>query len=64
MYAPEILYAVGALILLFGLIWGVRQSSRKNPANQPITDKATIDSYRDPEKYAREKPELERQLRP
>ena len=49
--APEILYPIGAIILLLGLIWGaVRYSGRNkrlDPASEQATRRAMSDTGRD-----------------
>ena len=63
--APEILYAVGAALLLAALIYGALQYSRRNRANEPITDKATKELYEHPDRYeSKTHDELERKTRP
>lgn len=63
--SPEILYPIGALLLLGALLWGVVQYHTRNRANDPITEKATRDLYDKPrEEYDREREELKDELRP
>ena len=50
----EIGFFVGAVVLGAALAWGAFQYSRRNRANEPVTDAATRASYQDPDGYARE----------
>ncbi|MDY0885004.1 hypothetical protein ACFPL7_13060 [Dongia soli] len=60
----ETFYAIGALVLIIALAWGVSRSRKRNSANAPITQEATRAQYEQPEKYEREiRPELERKLK-
>ena len=60
----EIVYSIGALVLLVAIIWGVMQNKKRNRANDPITEAATRESYKHPETYKEEKKEFEKQVRP
>jgi hypothetical protein len=63
-FSWEIFYAIGALVLVVGLAWGVSRSRRRNRANDKITQEATRAQYEQPEKYEREiRPDLERKLK-
>ncbi len=46
---PELLFGLGALILLAGIIYGVTRNQTRNRANDQIRDQATKEIYRDPE---------------
>lgn len=46
---PELLYGLGALILLVGIIYGVTRNRTRNPANDQLREQATKEIYRDPE---------------
>jgi hypothetical protein len=59
---PEIVYGIGAAILLAALIWGTWQYRSRNRANDQVTEKATRDLYRDPDHY--NKRDEEKHLRP
>jgi len=48
----EILYGIGTLILLGGMIYAVVQWSRRDKRNAPITEAATREEYKNPERYA------------
>lgn len=48
---PEVLYGLGALILVIALYMGVRMNRTRNKANDKVTDAAVKASYRDPEGY-------------
>jgi hypothetical protein len=42
---PEILYGVGALVLLGGLAYGTTQYNRRNRALDPLRDQKTRELY-------------------
>lgn len=48
---PEILYGVGALLLLIGLVWGVWRGRLKSPTAQAISEEAVREEYQEPERY-------------
>ena len=52
--AIEIGFAVGALVLLAAIVYGVMQSSRRNKANDPVREAAVKAQYADPARYAAE----------
>ena len=60
----EVVYSVGALVLLGAIIWGVTQNTRRNRANDAVTEAATRESYKDPEGYKTERKDFEKQVRP
>ena len=64
MLTPEILYGLGALVLLAVLVWGVTQYKTRNKANDPITEAATREEYDHPDRYAREQERFKDQVRP
>ena len=58
-------YGFGTLILFVALIYGGVQYSRRNRANDKITDAATVELYEHPDRYeARTHDELEKKLQP
>lgn len=52
--AWEIVYPVGALLLLLAIVWGVMQSKRRSPREKKITEMATRELYKNPDRYERE----------
>ena len=60
----EVIYSLGALVLLAAIVWGVMQNSKRNRANDPVTEAATRASYKDPEGYDEERKKFEKQVRP
>lgn len=64
MLTPEILWGVGALVLLAALVWGMTQYKRRNRANDPITERATRAEYDHPDTYQREEEKFRDQVRP
>lgn len=49
--APEILYGIGALILLGVLIWAVMRGGLKSKRAEAISEEATREEYNEPERY-------------
>ena len=64
MFAWEIGFGLGALLLLGGLIWGMTQYKTRNRANDRITEAATREEYRHPETYSQTREALKRQVKP
>ena len=60
----EILYTLGAVVLLGAIVWGVMQNARRNRANDPVTEAAVRESYKHPEEYKQDRKEFEKQIRP
>ena len=60
----ELAYGVGALVLLAAIVWGVMQNSRRNRANDAVTEAATRESYKNPDGYQAERKDFEKQIRP
>ena len=60
----EIVYSVGALVLLAAIVWGVTQNTRRNRANDAVTEAATRESYKDPEGYKADRKDFEKQIKP
>ena len=58
-------YGLGTLILGLAMYWGVVSYQRRNPANKAVTEDATRELYKNPERYEdRTKAELEKKLVP
>jgi hypothetical protein len=64
MLTPEILYGLGALVLLAVLVWGVTQYRTRNKANDKVTEAATRAQYDHPDTYEREQDRFRDQTRP
>ena len=62
MLTPEILYGLGALVLLAVLVWGVTQYKTRNKANDRVTEAATRDEYDRPDTYDQDR--FKDQVRP
>ena len=60
----ELLYGVGALVLLVALVWGITQYKTRNKANDALTEAATREEYDHPDRYAAEEDEFRKQIRP
>ena len=60
----ELLYGLGALVLLIALVWGITQYKTRNKANDPLTEAATREEYDHPETYEQEQDEFKKQVRP
>jgi hypothetical protein len=58
MFPPEVLWGVGALLLLIALIYGMIQYQTRNRANDPISEKGAKAQYDDPDVY----PEIQEAL--
>jgi hypothetical protein len=64
MFTPEVLYGLGALLLLAALVWGITQYRRRNRANDPVTEQATRAEYDHPDTYDREEQAFRDRVRP
>ncbi len=61
----EIGFFIGAVVLGLALAFGIFQNKRRNRANDPVTDAAVREQYRDTDAYADGKEaELRSKLRP
>lgn len=47
----EILYPIGAVALFLGIAWGVWRSKRRTPREKAVTEVATNELYRHPDRY-------------
>lgn len=56
--APEILYGLGALVLLGILIWAVMRSRLKSPKARALREEAVREEYEHPEKFEQDKEKL------
>lgn len=63
-FAWESAYGLGALVLLIAIVWGVMQNTKRNRANDPVTEAATRESYKNPEGYKQEREEFKKDVRP
>jgi hypothetical protein len=62
---PEVFFSLGAAVLLIVIIYGATRVARRNRRNDPITEDAVRELYKDPDKYERETREkLEKKLEP
>ena len=64
MLTAELLYGLGALVLLAALVWGFTQYKTRNKANDPVTEAATREEYDHPDRYQEEQDEFKKQVRP
>ena len=63
--AIEIGFAVGSLILVLAIIYGIVQASRRNKANDPLRDAAVKEQYANPARYeAKTENEFKDKVRP
>ncbi|MBS0332529.1 MAG: hypothetical protein JSS35_07165 [Proteobacteria bacterium] len=62
-FPPELLYGVATLALLVLLGWGVWRNHTRDRRNDPITEAATRELYRHPERYDETREALKRRLR-
>lgn len=58
----EIGFAIGTLLVLIALIWGIMQSQRRNRAADPIRDQATKELYDDPRYGDARRDQLEHEI--
>ncbi len=56
--APEILYGIGAAVLLGILAWAVIVPRLKSPKARAIREQAVREEYKDPESYRKDQDEL------
>lgn len=56
--SPEILYGIGAVILLGVLIWAVLRSRLKSPKARAIREEAVRKEYKTPDTYQEEQDKL------
>ena len=59
----EIGFAIGAIILLGAMIWGATANTRRNRANDAVTQKATKELFADPAGYDTKEDALRSQTR-
>jgi hypothetical protein len=59
----ELLYGVGALVLLIALVWGITQYKSRNKANDALTEAATRDEYDHPDTYQKDEDAFRDQVR-
>lgn len=57
---PEIFYFIGAMVLLGAIGYGVYRDKNRNTRIDPITEAATREEYRHPERYQRTQKQYER----
>jgi len=63
-FQGEILWGVGALLLLVALIYGMIQYRTRNRANDPVSEKAAKTLYDDPDGYAKKREGLKDEIEP
>ncbi|RAK65346.1 hypothetical protein [Phenylobacterium kunshanense] len=61
---PEVLWGVGALVLLAVMVWAATQYHRRNKANDPLTEAATREEYSHPDTYPETRERLKEHIRP
>ncbi len=59
----EIGYFIGAVILLGALIYAATAYSRRNRANEPVTNEATKELYKDEDAYGEKEGEFRARTR-
>jgi hypothetical protein len=60
----EIIYPIGALLVLAAIAYGAIQYKTRNRANDRVTEEATREQYAHPETYNDRREELKKKLRP
>lgn len=63
-FQGEVLWGVGALLLLAALIYGVIQYKTRNRASDPVSEKATKALYDDLEGYDAKRDALKDEVKP
>lgn len=61
-FTPEMLWGVGALLLLVALIYGMIQYRTRNRANDPVSEKATKALYDDPDGFDAKRETLKNEI--
>jgi hypothetical protein len=62
-FSWETAYALGAVLIFLGLIWGVMASRTRNRRNDAVSQEATRAQYEHPDTYQSElRPKLEKKL--
>ncbi|MDZ4375041.1 MAG: hypothetical protein U1C74_26975 [Phenylobacterium sp.] len=64
MFTPEVMYGVGALLLLAAIGYGMWRSKTRNRANDPITEAATREEYDHPDTYQKKEEAFRDHTRP
>jgi hypothetical protein len=65
MFTPEMLWPLGAALLLVVLVYGMIQYKTRNRANDRVTDKAAKALYDDPTTYTEQtRDDLKKEVRP
>lgn len=64
MLGLELLFGLGALVLLGAIIWGYTQYKHRNRANDAVTEAATRDEYDNPTAYEHDEKGFRDQIRP
>ena len=59
----ELLYGVGALVLMLALVWGIVQYRTRNKANDALTEAATRAEYDHPDGYQQEQDRFKDRVR-
>ncbi len=65
MLSIEFLYVIGILLVGAAIALGIRRSSTRNKANDAVSEAATRELYKDPDKYEEStRDKLNDQVRP
>jgi hypothetical protein len=64
MQPMELIYGLGALVLMVALVWGIVQYKTRNKANDALTEAATREEYDHPDRYGQEQDDFKNQVRP
>lgn len=62
--SPELFYILGAVVLGAALAYGMMQSSKRNRANDRVSDEASRALYNDPDGYEQKEKELNKEVKP
>ncbi len=60
----EVAFLAGAVLLGAALVYGTMSYSRRNRANEPVTEKATRELYANTDTYGGKEEKLRNQTRP
>ncbi len=52
--AWESIYPIGAVLLFIGIAWGALQNRRRSPREKKITEMATRELHKHPDRYEQE----------
>jgi hypothetical protein len=63
-FPPELTWGIGIILLFVAMAWGAIQYSRRNKANEPLSELATHELHAHPETYEETREELKKRVLP